>query len=239
MALFPTGQPTNVKLLSPEEDLLIFLQSYYPAFNLVELLNDLEQVAAIRGFEWSRVLISLSKGQNLRLEHLFDQETKEQSLSMTRVLMTPANGVGVLRHVELLIPAQLQRQGLAGQLIRPYYQQCRQANIQRLEVQASSTVGGYAWARYGFSATRTTDVHNILSAAESRGVPAAVVAELRQDFYAFCTQNPPATPFPMRSWAELPFARALLAGTTWHGVLDLADARQTFFFEHYLSARHS
>lgn len=234
MSLFSADQPANVTLLSNEGELIYFLKTHYLGFELEQLLMDLELVAAKWGFEWSRVLIGLTKARNLRLEHFFDQETKEDSLTMTRTLLTPSAGILVLRHVELFIPTRLQGQGLSGQLIRPYYQQCRQANIRFLEVFASASAGGYAWARYGFAATQFTNVHNILAGAAARGVPIDAVVELRADFDAFYLKNPVEKPFPMRPWAELPFARALLVGTTWYGVLDLADPKQTFFFESYL-----
>ncbi len=234
MSLFRAGQPANVTLLSTEGDIIRFLDTHYAGFQLEQLLVDLEAVAVKRQFEWSRVLIGLTKAQNLRLEHFFDQETKEDSLTMTRTLMIPVAGIRVLRHVELFIPKPLQGRGLSGQLIRPYNQQCRQTDIRFLEVFASASAGGYAWARYGFAATQFTNIHNILAGAEARGVPAAAVAALRADFEAFYRKHPVEKAFPMRPWAELPFARTLLVGTTWYGVLDLSDPRQTFFFESYL-----
>ncbi len=238
MRLFPDGQPPNVTLLSPEADVVKYISTHYSGFNLAELLFDLERVAERWGFDWSRILINLTLAQNLRIEHLHDQESKEESLTMTRALLDPMKQARrCLYHRELFIPAKWQGQGLAGKLLGPYYRQCQRAQVHCLKVQASASAGGYAWARYGFAATQLADVRGILEGAEARGVPASAVAMLRTDLQTFYALHPLDTPFSMRPWAELPFARQLLAGTTWHGELDLSNPRQIFFFESYLWPR--
>lgn len=232
-AIYTFWQRKGIAWLSAPETIHLFLSQHFPEFDLFGLLAELEQVAASTHFEWTRIQIRIMDSGNLRIEHQFDNLIDEVPLSLIQTLLVDLPRRAA--HEEMVLPNHLQRQGLSRKLLLPYYRQYRTAGVERILVQAGLSGGGYAWARYGFAATSQVDVRKILATGENRGVARWQVEELLLDVDAFYAKS--AAPFPLESWARLPFGERLLAGTTWWGELDLRNPEQVQVFEAYLYAR--
>lgn len=200
---------------------------------MFELLADLQEIARNRGFEWTVVRVRLMDSGNLRIEHEYDNLIDEEPLTLIRTLHIDLPRRA--SHEQMILPDYFQRQGLSRELMAAYYRQYRQANVELVLVQAGLRGGGYAWAKYGFAAKQPSEVLRILDEASDRGIAAEAIQELREDARQYYAQN--TTPFPLESWARLPFGEKLLAGTVWQGELDLRNPAQVQVFEAYLYNR--
>lgn len=230
---FTEWQLKGVTWLSVPEAIAQFFTDYFPGFNLFELLTDLHTVVQGRGFEWTAVRIRLMESGNLRIEHEYDNLEDEEPLSLIRTLHVDMPRRA--SHEQMVLPPYLQRRGLSRELIQAYYRQYQQAHVELILIQAGLSGGGYAWAKYGFAATRREDVFRILDLAADRGIDSEAIQELRNDAQTYYRQN--STPFPIESWARLPFGEQLLVGTMWQGQLDLHNHEQVQIFEAYLYGR--
>jgi hypothetical protein len=137
-------------------------------------------------------------------------------------------------HEEMVLPESMQKQGLSRKLIRPYYEQYKAAKVDYIDVHAALNGGGYAWAKYGFDAIDPTEVLAILTRARERNIDKESLDILAEDAAAFYAMHPLGTPFRISEWSRTPFAKELLLGTYWHGVLNLHDSEQVTTFEEYL-----
>jgi hypothetical protein len=214
-----------------------FLTTHYPGFGLASILEGLEQAANKWGFEWgSRQVYILASG-NLFLHYQYDDMEKseeEGSLVVRRILKQPdANGRRA-SHEQLYIPSSMQDQTASRDLLRPFYEQYVAASVDYIDAVASEKGGGYALAKYGFSAIEPKEVFTILDEAISRGVPAASVDILRNQAVEFYDNRPVGTPFPIWQWGKTPFAKILLRGTRWRAILNFHDRLQTETFKAYL-----
>ncbi|AWM32092.1 hypothetical protein [Hymenobacter nivis] len=223
LALYQTWKQKGVTWGSNPTDIASFLANQFSGFDLFELLTTLEAVALGRNFEWTAIKIEVMPSGNLRIEHQYDNPDDEEPLILIRTLhhKSPRRA----SHEEMSLPLRLQRQGLSRRLIGACYKQYKQAKVDLMTVQAGMTGGGYAWARYGFAAVQLTEVQRILDTAAERGIDdTGAIQELREDLANFREQA--VGPFPIESWARLPFGEKLLAGTQWEGVLNLRNPAQ-------------
>ena len=223
----------GVSWFSTPVEIAHFLATHFAGFDLFALLTELAQVAENRKFEWTAIRVRIMDSGNLRIEHTFDDAQDDEPLSLIRTLH--ANLPRRASHEEMILPPRLQGQGLSRELIAPYYRQYQQAAVELISINASLSGGGYAWAKYGFAAILQADVMHILDAAPGRNISPAQIAELCEDVATFYAQG--VAPFPLETWARLPFGKKLLTGTTWKGILDLRNPVQVQIFEAYLYAR--
>lgn len=220
---------------SDEQKIGAFLTEQYPGFDLSQVLTALDLVAATHEFTWDSIRVELTALGNLHIQHQYDAlNFDKKPLSLRRILRRPtANGRRV-SHEEMVLPKSMQRQGFSRKLIRPYYEQYKAAKVDCIDVHAALNGGGYAWAKYGFDAVNPVEVLAILARARSLNIDKEFLDILAEDATAFYAMHPPDTPFRINDWARTPFAKELLVGTNWHGVLNLHNSEQVATFEEYL-----
>ncbi|MVN79312.1 hypothetical protein GO988_23515 [Hymenobacter sp. HMF4947] len=220
-----------------EQEIDEFLATHYPSFSLASILEELEQAASKWGFEWGmRHVYTLTSG-NLFIHYQYDDMEKseeEGSLVVRRILKQPDASGKRASHEQLYIPNGMQNQTASRDLLRPFYKQYIAADIDYIDAFASEEGGGYALAKYGFSAIEPKEVFTILDEAIERGIPAASIDILRNQAVEFYDTRPVGTPFPIWQWSKTPFAKALLRGTRWHAVLNFHDRLQAQTFKAYL-----
>lgn len=142
-------------------------------------------------------------------------------------------------HAFFKAPKELQGNGLSKRVINIYYEQYKKAGIDKIKVTANIDVGGYAWAKYGFSAPEQYEVLNALIYNKTASKITnqqyfRIVKKIKDHFNAN-----PGKPFPMRKIANLgrttdQYGKRVLLGTNWSGELDLSNRREKKIFEDYL-----
>ena len=227
---FAEWQQKGITWLSTPIEITRFFTTCFQGFDLFELLADLHTVAKKREIEWTVVRVRLMDSGNLRIEHEYDNLVDEYPLSLIRTLHIDLPRRA--SHEQMVLPKHLQRQGFSRDLMSAYYRQYRQSGVEVILVQAGLSGGGYAWAKYGFTATQRSEVLRILDAAVDKGIDPEAIQELRTDVQTYYSRF--TAPFPIETWARLPFGEKLLAGTVWQGQLDLRDPEQVQIFEAYL-----
>lgn len=144
-------------------------------------------------------------------------------------------GERVVSHDYFKVPPSLQGAGLSKKIFTTYYTEYKAAGIELIEVGANLNIGGYTWAKYGFSATNQAEVNGVLAnLTKGSATFAATKAEMQKVVTAFYDANSTNTPFPMDRLANIPGAKNLLLGTDWHGSIRLSDAPRRAIFEAYL-----
>ncbi|MBO0947305.1 hypothetical protein [Fibrella forsythiae] len=138
----------------------------------------------------------------------------------------------VVKHEYLSIPDSLQGGGLSKQLFKDLYAQYTNASIDLIKVQANITVGGYAWARYGFTFSYQPDRRMVNSMAQKN-----LRGKDLEAFNKLWSRVKDEELFPMHLIAQQPFGKKLLLGTDWNGVMDLGNKEQRALFEDYLFGR--
>lgn len=239
---FDALEQQGVFFSSDKQAIASFLTTYYPGFDLPDVLRGLDRVADVWGFEWGQKSIGLGALGGLMIHHQYDNMdtgNDEDSLLVRRILKKPTTNKKRISHEEMYLPPSMQQKGLSRHLILPYYQQYQNARIDFIDAQAGATGGGYALARYGFAAANKKEASSVLDEERlSRlGVADDAIALLHEDLEGFYSSNPIDTPFLMWEWAQTSFAKELLMGTHWKAVLDLQNKAQKNIFESYLYSK--
>jgi hypothetical protein len=214
-----------------------FLNSFYPDFDLDQVVQELEDVAKKWGFEWGRKHIEILPSGNLFIHYQYDDllsDKLDDSLTLKRILKKPDVHGRRVAHQEMFLPEGLQNQGLSRDLVHPFFVQYKKSKVDFIDAIAGDKGGGYALAKYGFAAVDKKEVFAIVEGAASRGVPQAVIDFLLEDANEFYNTHPLDSPFPMWEWAKSPHAKRLLRGTSWRAVLNLQDILQEGIFKTYL-----
>lgn len=97
-------------------------------------------------------------------------------------------------------------------------------------MQANLDVGGYAWARYGF----TTDKHYVQRIIDNCINPETRKAA-KEVFDNFYNHNDAKVKFQMRNLTGFEWSKDLLLGSKWDGELLLDDKETMKIFTSYLT----
>ena len=146
-----------------------------------------------------------------------------------------------------------QGKGLGKKLFRLYNKQYRRCGLDRMDVSAGLSTGGYTWCRFGFTADKNTAknkvaafknaVGNTRRFKNSRGemidhtMTQAEANQAETVFKKFYENNPSSTRFPMNALAAIGdtlAGRHILLGSGWSGRIDLNDIKQRDTFETYI-----
>lgn len=220
------------------EGVVRFIDTHYQGFDLANVLHRLDALSKERMFEWTSVVAEVAPSGNLIISHEYDDlDADDRPLLLKVILKLPVDGCRVVTHEEMFLPIRFQRRGLSAELLKPYYEQYRNARVDSIRILASDTGGGYVWAKYGFRAIYKKELNDILERPETLTITSRVISNLRLTITDFYNTRPDTVAFPIRAWTPFTFSKELLMGTTWHGVLDLNDAEHRAFFEDYLYSR--
>lgn len=149
-------------------------------------------------------------------------------------LFYESNGVKVVEHSFFDIADDLQGRGFSKRVTQIFYEEYKKADIDKIKLHANIDVGGYAWARYGYSYTEGKDwlIHMLTSEGEARNVPFKQAVSIVEDYYK--NGNLPKDPFPMNLLTGYDWSKDLLLHSAWNGELNMHDILQTKVFESYI-----
>lgn len=169
---------------------------------------------------------------------------KRQKITITRAFYIK-DGELCVSHDYLNIPNNLQNKGFGKQILKMYHEQYKKIGVTKIDLLANSTVGGYAWGKYGFSANK-----EMLDSLVKHNIPfesASMTPEKWKEYKPYVTKvisdyfkkNKSSKMFPMRLICDMEIngkkvGKDILLGVQWYGELDLNDVKQLAIFERYL-----
>ena len=211
----------GVKVVNARGNYEIF-QSKAKGFNFGAMFSELEnQLVAADIKNVSKTVMFNSKG--------FDFKLVARNFEMTRKV-TYADNFNKVYHAYLRVPEKAQGKGLTKKMFQILFDQYENGNIKEINVTANINIGGYAWARYGFSATNRTEVLEIIKNS-SNGTWKKKALEKVNKFYK---KNGIDSAFPMGNIARMKGGKESLLNSWWSGTINLNDKKQLDVFKNYL-----
>lgn len=197
-------------------------------FDFEELFTDLDNSLKRYGdVEWSSFRV---RQQGINSATIINRvKINGQLIEIERGFYKDKKGIYV-EHAFFNMPESLQKFGISKDVLKSYYKQYNKSNINSMELVANLEVGGYAWARYGFSAPKEQVAHLISTFRTLK-------SDAMQVFDSYFQLYPEATKFPMNLLSDINGMRANLLGTKWEGSLNLKDPIAKQIFEDYLNKR--
>ena len=164
---------------------------------------------------------------------------------MDRNLSFPSNGPAVAYHRLLELDRQCQGRGIAKDLLANSIKLYDQAGIQRVTLSAALSVGGYAWAKYGFRPNPGRETAQLFETVKERleGLGEAVPKPVHTVVERLLAKGDPKAIWAIsdldgvtvrRGSKDVPLGKALLLGTAWKGALELQDREARARFDQYI-----
>lgn len=215
------------------EEVLDCLNTHYPGFNYLILAKQIAAFAEEHGVVLNNHAITAwVNGSTFNMQWFVSERTGSEFV-IERSLVQQGSLRKALHH-RLSLPVRLQGQGLVRTILRAFYEQYQQANIDEILLVAGKFWGGYFWAKCGFYATNEQEVRSIVDRGRVLDISHSVIEILSAIVDAFYARNAVGTPFPMRLLANEPTGKLLLKGASWDGVLNLHNLQHVSIFETYL-----
>lgn len=116
------------------------------------------------------------QGERLRVRWFADRRAKTVHMTASggdeteihRAFSRNADGSWTVDHEYFTLPRSAQGSGGARRMMRASVEAYDGMNVSRIEVLANIDVGGYAWARYGFTANNAARVRRVMGEAAAR-----------------------------------------------------------------------
>ena len=165
--------------------------------------------------------------------------------SMDRNLSFPANEPAVAYHRLFELNRQCQGRGISKDLLANSIKLYDKAGIQKVTLQAALSVGGYAWAKYGFKPNLGRETTQLFKTVSDRlqDMGEAVPTSVRRVVERLLAKGDPKAIWAIsdldgvtvrRANKDVPLGKALLLGTAWKGALDLQDLEARARFDQYI-----
>jgi hypothetical protein len=142
------------------------------------------------------------------------------------------NGVKTVDHTLFTMPSKFQGKGFSKNLFIELYKQYKNAGIEMIKVHANLNVGGYTWARYGFTAYK--DYYSrIYRQFEYSNKSKVLSDEYFADFENWIKQYK-GKDIPIYEISGKEYFKDIMIGSNWEGYLDFRNAAQKQYFENYI-----
>jgi hypothetical protein len=219
-----------------KKDFADFMETAYPNFDLLKLLQVVEQVLYPTTTLQIVKEIKFDISSDELVLYLRNQYRDEaEALIFKRTFYKEANEITVI-HDYFVLPSLYQKQGLAKPVFQQSLQQYINIGTSKILVHAGLSGGGYTWAKHGFTITRRDEVDRILTKARQTLFPAELQFVERIYDHYYNSPDPVAAhkAFPVSLWAGMPFMKKVLMGSDWHGELNLKNPDQMLNFTNYV-----
>lgn len=193
-------------------------------FDIVQFDSEFEQLCDQNKIRLTRKELSVFNNGNTEFVYRGEAEGCDfGDVELRRSFRKLRDGRIIVNHDLFVLPEELQGKGLGKSVMCSLYKQYKKCDVNEIRLLANKDVGGYAWARYGFS----LDYDDALYVVRSN----AAATEVVKQYYALHGQP---ELIPMRIVADQPYGKELLLGRSWDGVLNLDDKVERKYFESYI-----
>jgi len=188
------------------------------------------------GFTIASLRFTKPTGDSLKFKVRVNQGGSE-AISMERVFLhqgSPPRSTVIHKLFELR--DDLQDEGRAATILESHIGHYEASGVKRVELIANISVGGYAFAKYGFKVIEDfANIENLrqqvidnLSELDNEETAAA------KEFFPYLDWD---DPYVAQTLAVLNYGKKLLLGTDWEGYLDLEDHVQMELFKRAIALK--
>jgi GNAT superfamily N-acetyltransferase len=212
-----------------------FINTNFPNFNLLlfsKLINNILSPLCHTAIYKFIHLNNLTPPE-IHFEYYTDNYYDEvNGLALLRIFSWQ-NEKLIVTHDYFRLPESGRGKGIAKQVFRASLQQYVNMGVKKILVHAALKDGGYVWARNFFTATNQNEIRLILNDARKK-LTLLQFKAVKRIYTNYYTKNPKGGAFPIVKWAELPFMKDILRGSSWHGLIDFDNQEQFSNFTSYV-----
>ena len=201
-------------------------RSAMQGFQLPRFNDSMEQIGDKEGIYWQTKNVSVFKNGNTTMT--YKGMTDVGPVEIARSFRKTENGIEAV-HDRFFLPEDMQGQGIAKSIFREMFREYGDMRVSRVTLKANADVGGYAWGKYGFCATRA-EVENLLSSVRSKSIITQAEYERALDVVNGLHSNT----IPMNYLANMSFGEKMLKGQSWQGFLDFSNRAQVKYMKDYV-----
>jgi hypothetical protein len=206
-------------------------ESSLAGFDMVKFDKSLEDEFAKDGISVTRKTIKIDGS---KAKFYFEGKFKgDRDVQLVRIF-SEEDGVKNVHHDLFVIPEKLQGKGLSKRVFRLLYEQYKNAGVQTVDVFANINVGGYTWAKYGFTAERR-EYNNLSGLAKDRLKSKSINVKEYNDFAQWLNAyKDKEIPLYEVAYGK-EYGKKMLLGSNWEGYINFADAKTKKIFEDYIA----
>lgn len=213
------------------------IKVYYPfdkspirGFDMIDLNDFMDELSQRRNIKWQgKDLIVLDKCRSyFKFTGRINQRSDADFILERDINME--DGKRIAYHTAFVLPKVLQGKGISKAIFRKLFNQYERIGIDEVRVNANISVGGYAWAKYGFSA-KTSEIKELMPGwINSAKLSQEEIADIEKIL------SQAGTYIRMDSLANLECGKKLLLGShvSWDGFINLHDIKQIKYLHSYI-----
>lgn len=137
-------------------------------------------------------------------------------------------GTRVVLHNNFDVPKSLQGNGMSKKVMKALFEQYENMGVDTIKIYANKDIGGYAWAKYGFSAIKE-DAKFVIESAYNNSVISKDEFNFLKDIISKYNDL-----FPMNLIALMEKGKDILLGTWWNGIFNMKDKKQLAYLKDYI-----
>ena len=214
-------------IIEPKE----YNTSAIAGFDLVKFDSDVEIICDSANMLIQNRFCTIFKNGNVEIG--FDGISEHGEEFVLRRAFLREDGKVHIHHKLLEIPDEMQGIGIGKELFKAMIPQYLQMGADSIEIRANLSAGGYAWARYGFSAINRNEAEMaIMGSPADKGIKESAKNIIKR-FYVGKNEN---EPFPMNLLASQEWGFKLLFGpkVEWYGTINLKDRNSVKYLKKYI-----
>lgn len=195
-------------------------------FDLKSFDDLLESVCDENKIRIRNKTISILKNGNVNLVYT-GRSVSGESFILARDFIVEAD-TRVVSHNNFALPKELQGKGISKKIMKSLFEQYENMDIDLIRIYANNDIGGYAWAKYGFSAIKE-DAEFIIESAFNSSVISQTEYNAFKNIIGKYNDI-----FPMNLISSTEKGKDILLGTWWNGVFNMKDKKQLVFLKDYI-----
>jgi hypothetical protein len=181
--------------------------------------------------------------QNVMMLMVESDDDDENGIAMQRTFIRQTDGSLTVRHDEFVVPKAQQGKDLAKAVLADSMHTYREMGVSKISTYANMNVGGYAWAKFGFTAQKPGDAavywkHQMYDLLDDGHLTQPEVTALREVIDTY--KDDPKLPWHVAGVTTAegkPIGKTLLVTANWDAELRLNDAEAMARFDHYVKGR--
>jgi hypothetical protein len=202
-------------------------------YNIVEFDTEIRQLLNERGIYLENVKLHINEiSARFEYKGKFDGDEFILERSFRYDFTREGKRYKSVHHDLLVVPEKLQGNGMSKEIFQKLYKQYGNAGITYIDVQANIDVGGYTWARYGFSANK--DNYSLLRSLANNQYERGIITEDNMSNFMEWISLYKGEDIPLYKISDKDYFKKMMKGSNWYGYIDLNNSEQRKAFEDYL-----
>ena len=201
-------------------------KSAIKGFDLRYFDNSIESICDTNGIRLRNKSLTIFENGNVEL--IYTGRSKDNDTFVLSRSFVIKDNKRIVLHNNFVLPESLQGKGISKDVMRESFKQYENIGIDAVQIYANLKVGGYAWAKYGFSAIKE-DVEFILNNA----LQDKHISQLEYESLKNLISKYDAI-FPMNLIARMNKGKEILLGSWWNGYFNMKDKKQLVYLKDYI-----